>query len=569
MVQIQQGNNFKSTTKFLFLRYAIVPNLIAFILFTLLTVLLLHFKVIYDTNQAAKNIEAKANQVYGDYVAEIERMRELPGTHHTLQEKRNNHFVYEEFYNFNNQQEMKSAFHLIDKQNIFLVSTAASNGENDEKIIRDFIPYIDKNPDDVYMNVDRTELNNGRVTVLNIGTAILKNGEIIGYLVYQLYEEGFQDIIFGETTDIVVMTDDFDYIVATSNSVTVGLMNKFNPQRISKSKVQIKNVNYYLSEIKTKNNMFTIYTMNNTKKDPAIYLLYFAFILFIGVVLYFLLMNMAEKMSSKNVQSIEKLMVAVSKLKRGDTKSYVDISTGDEFEILADQYNEMLDSLNHLMQKNERLSNVRNEIEMKLLESKFNPHFVFNILETLRYTMFIDKYKAQEIIYSLSRILRYSVDKDLNEVLFEKDLNYMLDYLKLHKYRFGARLTYDIDMEDDIKEAFVPKLLLQPLLENAIKYGYQDQDSLSILIEGKIEGETLVFKVMDNGGGIDTERLEEINRSLQSPNLETTELGIGLVNTHRRIILQNGNEYGMTIRSQVNVGTAVTITLPYKREAND
>lgn len=409
----QKSNDFKSTTKFLFLRYAVIPNVIAFLLFSLLTILLLHFKVIYDTKQSAKNIEAKTQQIYDDYVTEIDRMRELPQTFHTLETKRDNHFIYEEFYTFNNKHDVKSAFHLIDIRDIYLVSTAASI---DEDIIHDFIPYINKNPEEIYMNVDRAELKNGQVTVLNIGAAVRENGKTVGYLVYQLYEEGFQNIIFGENTDIVVMTDDFDYIVATSNSVTIGLMNKFNPKMISKSSVQIKDNNYYLSKIETKDNLFSIYTMNNTKKEPVIYLLYFMFILMIGIIIYFLLMNMAEKMSTKNVRSIEKLMVAVAKLKEGDTTAYVDISSGGEFEILADQYNAMLDSLNQLMQKNEELSNVRNAIEMKLLESKFNPHFVFNILETLRYTMFVDKQKAQEIIYSLSRILRYSVDYHSSEV---------------------------------------------------------------------------------------------------------------------------------------------------------
>lgn len=558
----RRSSDFKSTTKFLFLRYAIIPNVIAFLLFSLLTILLLHFKVVYDTKQSAKNIEAKAQQIYDDYVAEIDRMRELPQTHDTLQTKRDNHIIYEEFYNFNNQYDVKSAFHLIDKRDVFLVTTAASN---DDKIFRDFIPYIDKNPDAIYMNVNRTELKDGRDTVLNIGAAVRENGETVGYLVYQLYEEGFQDIIFGENTDIVVMTDDFDYIVATSNIVTIGLMNKFNPKMNSKSKVKIKDENYYLSEIKTKDNMFTIYAMNSTKKEPVLYLLFFMFIFVIGIIIYFLLMNMAEKMSTKNAESIEKLMVAVSKLKDGDTTAYVDISSEDEFGILANQYNDMLDSLNHLIQKNEQLSNVRNAIEMKLLESKFNPHFVFNILETLRYMMFVDKEKAQEIIYSLSRILRYSSDYHQAEVLFEKDLNYMLDYLKLHKYRFGERLKYDVQIEDAIQKAYVPKLLLQPLVENAIKYGYNNQSSLTIKITGKIIDDRIVFTVSDDGSGIDNERLTQIQAILKSTDLGTNEYGIGLFNAHRRIVLQYGNVYGLSIKSECKIGTEVTITIPHLR----
>lgn len=565
----RQENNFKSTTKTLFLKYALIPNLIAFILFSIGTILLLNIKVVYDAKKSAKNIEKKAEQIYESYVDEMDRMIQLPQVFHTIETKTKNHFIYEEFYNFNNQMEVKSGFHLIDKRDVFLVSTTPSNGENNEKIIDEIIPFINKNPDEIYMNVDRSEFENGQTAVLNMGTAVRKNDKTIGYIIYQLYDEGFQDLIFGQNTDIVVLTDDFDYIVASTNRVTSGLMNKFTPEIISKSKVKIKKDHYYLSKIKTKNNMFMIYTMNNTKKNIVIYILYFTFILLIGSILYFLFINMAEKMSSKNVQSIEKLMVAVSQLKKGDMTAYVEISTGDEFEIFADQYNDMLDSLNNLLKKNEELSTVRNSIEMKLLESKFNPHFVFNVLETLRYTMFIDTYKAQEIIYSLSRILRYSVDYHPHEVLFEKDLNYMFDYLKLHKFRFGDRLTYDIDIEEAVIAACIPKLLLQPIIENSIKYGYKNKSTLSITIEGKIIDETIIFKIKDNGSGMDSKKLRKINENLYSSQVETNEMGTGLLNTQRRIVLQYGNDYGLTINSQLNLGTEVMIKLPYNKETDE
>lgn len=559
--------SFKATTKELFLKYAAIPYLIIIILFSLFMIGLINVKTIFDAKQAAKNIEEKVSTVFYDYVEEIEKMSELPQVFTTLETSKDNHLIYEEFYNFNNQHEVRSIFHLIDQRNVFLVSTAPSISENNNQIIDGILPYINRNPQDIYIDVEQTKYPNGVTTVLNIGKAIIKDQEIIGYLVYQLVEDDFQQLIFGEKADIVVLTDDYDYIVTTTNSITSGLMNKFNPNRISDSHVQIKDDTYYLNKLETNDRLFTIYTMNNIRNhDIGIYLLFFIFILITGILLFFLLRNLAEKMSTQNVTSIEKLMAAVARLDKGDMNAYVDINTGDEFELLANQYNEMLDNLNELLKRNEELSKLKIQKEISLLESQFNPHFLFNVLETLRYTMYMDVDKAQQIILSLSRLLRYSLETNQHEVPFEKDLNYMVDYLKLHKMRFGERLNYKIDIEDEVTKVSIPKLLLQPLIENSIKYGYEDQTHLKIQIEGHIKGDKVIFQVTDNGSGIEKSKLNKIKRTLSSPEIPEKDIGIGLYNSHRRIVLQYGDKYGLTIHSRKGLGTKVIATLPYKNE---
>lgn len=562
--------SFKTVTKELFFKYAAIPYLIIVILFSLFMISLINIKIIYDSKHAAKNIELKVSEVFQNYLEEIERMSELPQVYSTLETLKDNHLVYEEFYNFNNQNEVKSMFHLIDLRHVFLVSTAPSISENNNQIIDDILPYINKNPDEIYVDVAQTQYPNGITTVLNLGKAIIKDQKTIGYLVYQLVEDDFQQLIFGEKADIVVLTDDYDYIVTTTNSITTGLMNKFTPNRISDTLVKIKDDTYYFNELRTENGLFTIYTMNNIKNsNTVIYLSFFIFILITGILLYFLLRNLAEKMSSKNVQSIEKLMDAVAKLDQGDMKAYVDINTGDEFELLANQYNEMLDNLNELLKRNEELTNLKIQKEISLLESQFNPHFLFNVLETLKYTMYTDVNKAQEIILSLSRVLRYSLNANTHETPFERDLNYMLDYLKLHKIRFGERLDYKIDIDEELRQVPVPKLLLQPLIENSIKYGYKEKTHLTIHIEGRIKEDQIIFKVTDNGSGIDDEKLKRIKSTFTSSETAAGDIGIGLYNTYRRIVLQYGDRYGLNIYSSKGQGTKVIATLPYRRTSSN
>jgi len=276
---------------------------------------------------------------------------------------------------------------------------------------------------------------------------------------------------------------------------------------------------------------------------------------------------LAEKMASKNVQSINKLVTAVQRLQQGDMRAYVDMEKEDsftegEFEYLYKQYNIMVKNLNQLMKRNEELARIRRVSEIKMLKAQFNPHFLFNVLETLRYTMLVDTKKAEHIIMTLSKLLRYSLDTSVEEITLEDDLDYTIDYLKLHKYRFNDRLNYEFYLPEDVKKAYVPKLILQPIIENALKYGYQNKMELNIYIFGKVEDDILILTVYDDGSGIEPDNLEEIRESLKKEENESDR--IGLYNVHRRLKILYGEPFGLTINSHVDEGTEVELKMPYK-----
>ncbi|WP_440897828.1 sensor histidine kinase [Amphibacillus sp. Q70] len=556
-----KGKSFKEATKHLFLKYTVIPILILIVLFTLFTVIIFHLKAVYDAKQAGRQISESIEAVYKSYQEEIKRMTSASAVLESLQSHSNINLVYEEFYNFNNSQEVKSNFYLIDRQDVFVADSNKSNDEANEDILKNVVPRLEKDPDQLLTSVEKMNFSHGQLSSMTIGKAVKQDDQIIGYLVYKLYEEDFQHLIFGEKTDIAVVTDAYNRIVVTSNEIVRGLMNKFQPERLSKSKIQIKNDTYYMNQTESADNTFRIYTLNNTEIDKVVLILYFIFIGITCSFLFILLRVLAEKMSRQNAESIDKLLIAVDQLKKGDLTSYVEIHTGDEFETLANQYNTMLDSLNDLMNRNRELSEIRKVNEIKMLQSQFRPHFLFNVLETLRYTMISNKDKAQDIILSLSSLLRYSINQTMEHVVLEQDLNYTIDYLKLHKLRFNDRLHYTFDIPEEIKYVYVPKLLLQPIIENAIKYGYQRQTSLNIWIKAEIAAEQIIFTVKDDGKGIDPKKLYDIQTKKEAT--ENNQIGIGLYNTHHRVRLQYGDEYGLSIDSAMGEGTTVQVTIPY------
>lgn len=566
-----KNRNYKEKIKYFFLRYAFIPILILYILFLIFIIFTTKIRAVNDATRSGDLIGGIVLEVYDNYYNEIEKMAKSNTVIDFVDTHLNSNLVYEEFYKFNNSQKVKSTFHIVDSEGLFLAYTTPSDPDINDIILKDIIPSINKNPKEVLTEANKIKFPHDRYTVYTFGKAIYKDEEIIGYIVYQLYEEDIQKLIFVQDAEVVVVTDQYDRIIATTNNIVKGLLNKFTPEYTDAMRyVKIRSGKYYMVKKTLPGGNINIYTLNSIKYDRATFIYYGIFAGIVSLLLYILINYLAERMSSENTKSIDKLLIAVKDLQNGNMDSYVNLDTGDELEILANQYNIMLDRLNELMKKNQELSDIRRINEIKQLQAQFNPHFIFNVLETLRYTIIIDPVQAQEIIMSLSRILRYSIKNEEQNVLFKEDLAYIEDYLRLHKIRFKERLNYSINISNEVKNSYVPKLLLQPIIENSIKYGYGEKDFLNIDIVGERIEKNVVFQVKDNGSGISEAELIIIKKILDSQ--ENLSKHSGLYNIHRRLILLYGNDYGIEIDNVYGEGIIVTVKipyLPYGREKDD
>lgn len=128
------------------------------------------------------------------------------------------------------------------------------------------------------------------------------------------------------------------------------------------------------------------------------------------------------------------------------------------------------------------------------------------------------------------------------------DTENMQSYFNILQIRYNKRFAYEIDIEDEIQNCMIPKLIMQPLIENAVKYGFEDQEKLTVKIRGYEKQDKLIFSCEDNGAGMSSDQLEDIRRRLQQK--ENKEGHLGLYNIHRRIQLMYGEEYGIYIESE-------------------
>jgi len=159
-------------------------------------------------------------------------------------------------------------------------------------------------------------------------------------------------------------------------------------------------------------------------------------------------------------------------------------------------------------------------------------------------------------------LLRYSISNTQEEVTVEEDIAYIENYMSILKFRFNQRFHYSIDISQQIEKCVISKLLLQPIIENSIKYGFNGREHLVVEITGYKEDDKLVMKCTDDGAGISSDTLQEMQEVLRG-NVNQS-IHTGLYNVNRRLQLKYGTEYGLQIESELGKGTSIKIVFPIR-----
>lgn len=277
----------------------------------------------------------------------------------------------------------------------------------------------------------------------------------------------------------------------------------------------------------------------------------------IGIVWNTLFLHLIRGMAEKTSRSVQMLVDEIQIIRERNPEHVIHVKTEDEIEEIADQINKMVARINYLNQKNMDLLQVNNRMEIQNLQEQLNPHFIYNTLDNIRFLIAQDAVKADELIGRFTHILRYSINNTKQSVSLEDDLKYIEDYLIIQKTRFGERFTYAVDIRSECNGIQIPKLLLQPLIENSLKYGFQKKNEIYVSIKGWIEENYLVLRVEDDGPGQPKATLETLKSIMHSGEINISHNG--LQNINRRIALEYGKESGVTLESKEGEGFTVII----------
>lgn len=359
---------------------------------------------------------------------------------------------------------------------------------------------------------------------LVIGRAICdEEGHLQGYILFLLPGRYLRSNITSPYLDFVLQDRFGNTCVRTGSSYTTGGLRKLAPEirRTNHWLAEFRHQEYYVTQQPVADGAFTLFTVM-----PVSSLLQ-RYYLGIGIVAGVLLLM------------IPILLVSVRRESRARARA--------------------------IAEEEARATAVS---EMRRLESQFNPHFLFNTLENIKFMVKLDPQAAQRMLMDLSRILRYSIKGEERKVTLREDLSYTHSYMEIQQYRFGRRLVYDETIPKEVGDCRIPRLLFQPVLENAIRYGAAEDGSiiirLSVSWEERPTGKVLCVKIEDQGPGLSAERLQAIREMLAEgadPALHT-----GIYNIHRRLQLMYGRPYGLQLECPPAGGTVVTLRLPFEKE---
>lgn len=259
---------------------------------------------------------------------------------------------------------------------------------------------------------------------------------------------------------------------------------------------------------------------------------------------------------------IGKLMDVCERIRREEFSPVDDEDARDEMHSLIESFNAMSAHIRRLIEEVYQKNLLQAQTEMQLLRSQINPHFVYNTLETIRAAALMQgSAELADMAALLGKTLRYGVTQQAEPVTIEQELSNLRDYIALQQMHFHGRLTVVVNVEPQLHACYIIKLLLQPLVENAIYHGMSMTEGEGVIrVLGYAEGDDIVFTVVDDGIGIAPDELARLQDYVNGRNDAFTS--IGLRNTNRRIRLYYGGGYGLTIRSILNEGTVITVRVP-------
>ena len=260
--------------------------------------------------------------------------------------------------------------------------------------------------------------------------------------------------------------------------------------------------------------------------------------------------------SAMITRPINRLTKAMKNMAKGDFRGIVPIDSADEFGYLVLKFNEMREQIENLIEENYAVKIREKETQIMALNLQLNPHFLYNTLNIINWMAIKEgNDKISDIIMNLCHMLVYTVKNKQDMVSFKDDLHWLQCYVFIMSARYTDKFSVEYNIAEELNLTKVPKLFLQPFVENAIIHGFEDiVQGGRIKIEGLSKNGISCFRVIDNGKGMSTDTVSYTG--------QRTSDSIGISNVDQRIKLLFGSEYGVNITSVIGSGTQVEITLP-------
>lgn len=404
--------------------------------------------------------------------------------------------------------------------------------------------------------------------ILMQGAYSLENphGARTGYVVLDFTRDNFDNVFSGfySLTDMILILDDHrkpvycsrpDYSEDQISGIIAELM---KPQGTAEAG---KGAQQYLCLREPERGFYVILCRQAPISAPAVRMMG-TVVLALSLLSLALSLVISEALARHITRPVSRLDKAIAKVKDGDLSIQVKVKTSDELGRLTESFNQMVKDLKRYLEDRVQRQKDLNETTLRLYQTQLNPHFLYNTLDTIKWSAKIHQIPEIAVLAeNLAVILRKSISSK-PFIQLREELDTIESYIKIQKIRFAGRFLYETEVPDMLEDCVIPKMILQPLVENAIIHGLDGCANGYICIYAAQKDGILRISVTDDGCGMGQEMLDWMN----SPNPAKRDGHLGLYNVIQILKLYYGEEYGIQAESDTS-GTTVTIRLPAKKEA--
>lgn len=409
--------------------------------------------------------------------------------------------------------------------------------------------------------------SSGQKYCMTVAHTILKDGKTIGYAIIDLPSVVFTNVLADSNSVFSSSYTIFDshyYILFSQTTGDIFLDETLRAQMRNASREQafFQNDSKQLVEWSATGGSAPItilsYTSTEGTTESTNFIMTTALIVtLITIGLLLVCSPFIVRILTRPLNSIIRTMEQVQ---GGNTLARVPVRTKDEFGFIATNLNKTLDTIDELYQNNMEKQERLRTAELKSLYSQINPHFLYNTLDTIKWLAKLNSTDDIVVIVSqLGRLLKYTISNCNELIPLNQEIALVQSYVAIQQIRYGDKFEVSFGVDESLGGYIIPKLILQPLVENAIIHGIENKIGKSVLlVRGFRQGGCIVLEVKDDGAGMSPEQLMKVKKTLAGEKSES----VGLSNVNRRVMLYYGKNYGVTVQSAEGAGTTVDILLP-------
>ena len=416
--------------------------------------------------------------------------------------------------------------------------------------------------------IKKAVMSDDEKVVIQIARAIVSGDECVGFVVTDIFSSHIEEILaktYDESYGIAILDSFYEDVYSTRTGKEEALAALIRQRQFDGEPLKQENdeVEFFLSRIGD-TNLTLVLGKEPVLTDDITRTMWgvTTVIILFSVILCFFVANI---ISDYLTSPIIKLSKAMEKVKGGDLNVSVHSSRIDELGQLSEDFDKMTDELKTYMELQVKQQQEINDSNIAMMQAQLNPHFLYNTLDTMKWVAKANNVPdLAKMSADLAQILRLSIS-DRKFITLAEEMEMVEKYVEIQQIRFGGNFTFDAELPMELEDCVIPKLIIQPIVENALIHGLKEQEKGHIFVNAYSESDNLKIEVTDNGCGIEGEILEKLN----SRDREKLKGHIGFYNVDTILRLYYGDNFGLKACKPDEGGTKVLITLPLTKERNN